>query len=948
MHAAILAEMDARVCRLSLCLPLSVSVSRSKLPNRRRPKTRASRPGFSPAVFPSRLSSPSFPLSPSSASSPRFPARLALSAPAFPLSLEPGEEVGEDSGENRPWDEHAFASPFLVDAFARGVIAHGNALARLDRLLVAWTGAVVARETDKRQSEEPARAHAPRTPGNPGTGETHASACLRARLPSVSDACDQASLKAAKRSCAAGEEHNSQDATAGRDGEDASCDQPLSFYLGIDLTGRSLHIGHLLPLLLLRRLQCLQLVRPVILLGTATTLVGDPTGKFQHNFVKPRTVFSSSLSARSSRTLRSQPSLLDSVLQDVDAEAGCRSGEEGRGELAARDFSRHAFCLDANKTAKIDENRAAIARQLTSIFNLDVSDPSGGFPLPASPATAKPPPATIVENRAWLGGLSSLDFLTEFGAYLSLPRLLSRSSVEETLGPCLPARNTPTRSGDAGAQPQKAASKANFSFASLAYSVLQAVDWSFLRRRLGVVGQVGGGDQWGNIATGLELARRRDNARLFGITTPLLLHRSGVKMGKSGSPGGTGTRTGTDSAFRRGDEGEGGRVDESRRGHSTLPKSPGGKTVWLRKDLTPPVEFWQHWRNVDDGDVRRLLRWFTLLSVPEIDALEEDTRHCGERGLNYLKEVLADHVTTLVHGSSITRAVRAVVTAGRQQSSFAFASAPALPLRPPEYAGSESEAGENETAETVEVSGALPPTHFLRRSWLGAARAAAGNAEGSASPVRSPAECRDSGSLGNGAGEGDADVAIGATFASGRGADEGRTQASPQPRRPFLSLLLSRLCLCRSRAAARRLIAQGTVRINGKKLQADGEVALALADFEEVAVQSPSEPGVQTHAAIREKDERHSEGEGEALGTEQTEKTGAQDAGGGTGDPRLEGDGKRNDERANGEPLKAGRRTRSVHQCAISVGRKGFAVLHLIDEADWPEAKRDEHLIVVE
>ncbi|KFH11644.1 tyrosine-tRNA ligase [Toxoplasma gondii VAND] len=823
---------------------------------------------------------------PLSAESSRAPLADALSLSAC------GDDIGEADEESRTLEEHAFASPFLADACRRGVLAHGNALPRLDQLLTSWTAALLEQEGRKRRVGE-----------------------LESSKMNSNHRCQKTGQPSGERGM-----------------PDEQPDAPLSFYLGIDLTGGSLHIGHLLPLLLLRRLQCLQLVRPVLLLGTATTLVGDPTGKFL-NFVKSKRLFSS-LSAASPK----RSSLLDSVLRDLAADARWRAESEEKAEGSRgcmQPNSPQAFCLDVAKAGEVESNRDAIARQLAQLFNLDSASDGVVPALRPEPAETlcsslsisppSPPPAAIVENCSWLSGLSSLDFLTEFGAFLSLPRLLSRSSVEETLGPCLFGRGdrSPTRSSSRN--------KANFSFASLAYAVLQAVDWCFLRRRFGVVGQVGGRDQWGNISTGLELARRRDNLCLFGLTTPLLLNRAGVKMGKSG--GGAGTK-----GTRR--EGEGERAGGGKEG-AMHAKTPGGKTVWLRKDLTPPVEFWRYWRNVDDTDVKRLLRWFTLLSLPEIEALEEDTRHCGAGALNYLKEVLADHVTTLVHGPSVTKAVRAVVTAGRRQSS-----APGVSRVDPSGALQGGEvAPANEFDQAKEPSAArLPPTHFLKSSCVGPSQTEArgvGEKPGQL-PLSGGVPGVSPESRGTGTHAPEAEDAPPAEHVClGDGGDTPGSQ-----KRLSLSRLLAGVCLCPSRAAARRLIAQGAVRINGKRIQADGEITLA--DFEEF-VWRPSAAG----AAIQEKrDEKQGRGgeraDGErgrgTEGEEEVEKEATDEEG------RLERhdqqETEQNKENRNEENLE--KATQPVHQSVISVGKKGFAVIHLIDDADWPPEKRNDHLLVAE
>ena len=135
--------------------------------------------------------------------------------------------------------------------------------------------------------------------------------------------------------------------------------------------------------------------------------------------------------------------------------------------------------------------------------------------------------------------------------------------------------------------------------------ILQAYDFVELNRRYGCVLQMGGSDQWGNIVSGIDLGRRLQNAQLFALTSPLITTSSGAKMGKTAAG-----------------------------------------AVWLNADLMSPYAYWQYWRNIEDADVVRFLKLFTVLPVDEIDA-PSDTP--GEE-INEAKKVLATEVTALVHG----------------------------------------------------------------------------------------------------------------------------------------------------------------------------------------------------------------------------------------------------------------------------------------------------------
>jgi tyrosyl-tRNA synthetase len=135
--------------------------------------------------------------------------------------------------------------------------------------------------------------------------------------------------------------------------------------------------------------------------------------------------------------------------------------------------------------------------------------------------------------------------------------------------------------------------------------VLQAYDFVELYRRHGCRLQLGGSDQWGNIVSGIELGRRTDGAELFGLTSPLLTTASGAKMGKTAAG-----------------------------------------AVWLNPDMVSPYDYWQYWRNSEDGDVERFLKLFTELPLEEIAKLAK------LRGaeLNEAKKILATEATALVHG----------------------------------------------------------------------------------------------------------------------------------------------------------------------------------------------------------------------------------------------------------------------------------------------------------
>src|SRR6202521_1008989 len=150
----------------------------------------------------------------------------------------------------------------------------------------------------------------------------------------------------------------------------------------------------------------------------------------------------------------------------------------------------------------------------------------------------------MTNNADWLDELAYIPFLRDYGRHFSVNRMLAFDSVRLRL-----EREQP------------------LSFLEFNYMVLQAYDFLELSRRQGCRLQMGGSDQWGNIINGVELGRRVDNAGLFGLTTPLLTTTSGAKMGKTAQG-----------------------------------------AVWLNADAFCPYEFWQYWRNVEDGYVVKFLQ----------------------------------------------------------------------------------------------------------------------------------------------------------------------------------------------------------------------------------------------------------------------------------------------------------------------------------------------------
>ena len=154
----------------------------------------------------------------------------------------------------------------------------------------------------------------------------------------------------------------------------------------------------------------------------------------------------------------------------------------------------------------------------------------------------------------------------------------------------------------------------SLSFLEFNYMILQAYDFLELNRRHGCMLQMGGSDQWGNIVNGVDLTRRVIDAEVYGLTSHLLTTSDGRKMGKTASG-----------------------------------------AVWLNADLTSPYEFWQYWRNTTDADVGRFLRLYTETELDECARLGT----LGGSEINGAKIVLANAVTTLLHGSAAAAAAEA-------------------------------------------------------------------------------------------------------------------------------------------------------------------------------------------------------------------------------------------------------------------------------------------------
>ncbi len=279
-------------------------------------------------------------------------------------------------------------------------------------------------------------------------------------------------------------------------------------YAGFDPTADSLHVGHFLPLMTLRRFQRAG-HRPIALVGGATGMIGDPSGK----------------------------------------------NEE-----------RNLLSVDVLRS-----NVASMQQQMRQLLDFEAGDHS----------------ATLVNNFDWMAQFGYLEFLRDIGKNFPVNVMLAKESVKSRL-----------ERTDAG-----------LSYTEFSYMLLQAFDFVQLSQQFGCELQIGGSDQWGNITSGIDLARRMYGVQLYGLTLPLLTKSDGTKMGK--------TEMGA---------------------------------VWLSPEKTSPYAFYQYWINVSDEDAGRCLRLLTELNREEIEALDRSRQQ--EPHLRCSQQRLAQALTQLIHGDA--------------------------------------------------------------------------------------------------------------------------------------------------------------------------------------------------------------------------------------------------------------------------------------------------------
>ena len=186
-----------------------------------------------------------------------------------------------------------------------------------------------------------------------------------------------------------------------------------------------------------------------------------------------------------------------------------------------------------------------------------------------------------VNNADWLTKLNLIQFLRDIGSHFTINKMLTFDSVKLRLD-----------------------REQSLSYMEFNYMILQAFDFFQLFKNENCILQIGGSDQWGNIINGVDLIRRKLQKEAYGLTSPLITLASGTKMGK--------TEKGA---------------------------------IWLNEELLSPYDYWQFWRNTDDRDVNRFLKFFTEIDTKEIDAMCNN-----EKNINNLKILLANEATKILHG----------------------------------------------------------------------------------------------------------------------------------------------------------------------------------------------------------------------------------------------------------------------------------------------------------
>ena len=279
-------------------------------------------------------------------------------------------------------------------------------------------------------------------------------------------------------------------------------------YIGFDPTADSLHIGSLVQIIILKHFQNAG-HSPIVLLGGATGMIGDPSGKSDER------------------------NLLD------------------------------------QKTLK--KNSQAIKKQFENFLDFDRKSKNK---------------AVMLNNYDWMKSYTLVDFSRDIGKHITVNYMMSKESVKKRLGSNV---------------------KVGMSFTEFTYQLLQGYDFLHLYKTIDCKIQLGGSDQWGNITTGTELIRRKENGKAYAITCPLIKKSDGSKFGKT-------------------EEGN----------------------IWLDKNKTSTYKFYQFWLNTTDQDALNYIKIFTFLSREQIEQKIEE--HIESPHLRILQKIIAKEITIFVHG----------------------------------------------------------------------------------------------------------------------------------------------------------------------------------------------------------------------------------------------------------------------------------------------------------
>lgn len=271
--------------------------------------------------------------------------------------------------------------------------------------------------------------------------------------------------------------------------------EKVTFYIGTDPTADSMHIGHFSSFLIASRLAKYG-HKPILLIGGATGLIGDPKPSNERQMITKE---------------------------------------------------------------QVDKNVIGLTKQAEKIFGFEV-----------------------VNNYDWSKNMNFVNFFRDYGKYININYMLDKDIIKRRL-------------------------ETGITYCEFSYMLMQAMDFVYLYENKGVTLQVAGSDQWGNITTGIELARKKLDKTLYGFTMPLVLDANGVKFGKT-----------------------------------------EGNALWLDKDKTSSYEMYQYLINSDDKIVIDYLKKLTFLTKEEIEAIEKT--HFEKPELRYAQQMLAKEVITFLHG----------------------------------------------------------------------------------------------------------------------------------------------------------------------------------------------------------------------------------------------------------------------------------------------------------